>query len=298
MTIDRLPNAGTTSRRRRLDTLGIALLASLLLPGVAAAQTDIVFHRGNTAEPSTLDPHYSTTTYEANVLQDLLEGLVTHDANGKVVSGVAERWEIGEDGTTYTFHLRGDAKWSNGEPVTAGDFAFSLRRILIPETEAPYANILFPIKNAESVHAGEASPQTLGVEAVDDRTLRITLETATPYFLELMSHQTGLPVYPPAVEAHGGDFARPGTMISNGAYKLTEIAPMSHIRADRNDWYWDNANVQVDTVFYYPTEDHAAALRRFQSGELHVNNNVPQDQVRWMRENMPDEFMASPRLGT
>lgn len=277
---------------------GVAALASLLMLGSVAVQAEIVFHRGNTAEPATLDPHFTTATYEAHVLHDLLEGLVIRNAEGTMVPGAAESWVISEDGTTYTFHLRSDARWSNGAPVTAADFAFSLRRILIPETDAPYANVLYPIKNAEGVNTGDAMPQTLGVEAIDDKTLRITLETATPYFLELITHQTSLPVYPPAVEAHGDEFARPGNLVSNGAYKLTEVVPMSHIRADRNDQYWDNANVQVDTVFYYPTEDRDAALRRFQAGEIHVNNDVPQDQVRWMRENMPGEFMASPRLGT
>ncbi len=298
MTNDRLDRARRPGRLPPLATRGIALLASCLLFGAVAAQAEIVFHRGNTAEPATLDPHRTSTTYEANVLHDLLEGLVIRDAEGKVISGAAESWDVSEDGTTYTFHIRGDARWSNGDPVTADDFAFSFRRILIPETEAGYANVLYPIKNAEPVNTGAALPEDLGVAALDDRTLQISLETATPYFLELLSHQSSLPVHPPSVAAHGDDFARPGTMVSNGAYTLTDIAPMSHIRADRNDRYWDNANVQVDTVYYYPTEDHAAALRRFQAGELHVNNNVPQDQVRWLRDNMPDEFVASPRLGT
>ena len=298
MTYARIDRARWPGRLLDLAKGCIALLTSGLMLGTVAAQAEIVFHRGNTADPATLDPHRTSTTYEANILHDLLEGLVIRDAAGKVIPGAAESWEVSEDGTTYIFTIRGDARWSNGDPVTADDFAFSLRRILIPETEAGYANVLYPIKNAERVNTGEALAEDLGVAALDAKTLQISLETATPYFLELLSHQTSLPVHPPSVAAHGDDFAQPGSMVSNGAYTLSEVAPMSHIRADRNDRYWDNENVQVDTVFYYPTEDHDAALRRFQAGELHVNDNVPQDQVRWMRETMPDEFVASPRLGT
>ncbi len=298
MTKARIDRARWPGRLPELATGCMALLASGLLLGTVAAQAEIVFHRGNSADPATLDPHRTSTTYEANILHDLLEGLVIRDVAGKVISGAAESWEVSEDGTTYTFHIRDDARWSNGDPVTADDFAFSLRRILIPETEAGYANVLYPIKNAERVNTGDALAEDLGVAALDDKTLQISLETATPYFLELLTHQTSLPVHPPSVAAYGDDFALPGSMVSNGAYTLSEIVPMSHIRADRNERYWDNEHVQVDTVFYYPTEDHAAALRRFQAGELHVNDNAPQDQVRWMRETMLDEFVASPRLGT
>ncbi len=289
--------AGPPSRSLSYRMPALAALASVVLSS-AAAQAETVLHRGNIADPATLDPHHTTATYEANVLHDLLEGLVMHDAAGTVVPGAAERWEISADGLTYTFHIRDDARWSNGDPVAAGDFAFSLRRILAPETGAQYANVLFPIKNAESVNTGDAMPETLGVEAVDDKTLRITLETATPYFLELLTHQTGLPVHPASVAAHGEHFVRPENMVTNGPYTLAEFVPLSHIKAERNDHYWGNANVQVDTVYYYPIGDSVEALRRFQAGELHVNIDAPQDKVRWLQETMPTEFKASPRLGT
>ncbi|MHA1563698.1 MAG: peptide ABC transporter substrate-binding protein [Alphaproteobacteria bacterium] len=272
------------------------LAGTMLLAGVA--QAEMVLHRGNTGEPETLDPHRTSTTYEAHILHDLLEGLVVQSAVGEVVAGAAESWEISEDGKTYTFHIRENANWSNGDPLTAGDFVFSLQRILNPETAAKYANILYPIANAEAINTGEAVPADLGVAAIDDKTLQITLNVATPYFLELLTHQTGLPVHPGSVAEFGDDFVRPENMVTNGAFKLTEVLPQAHIKVERNEHYWDNDNVALDTVFYYPTEDRAAALRRFQAGELHVNNDVPQDQVRSMRENLSGQFKASPRLGT
>ncbi len=286
----------TNIRKAFLPVLGGVLAGAMLFTSVA--QAEVVFHRGNTGEPETLDPHRTSTTYEAHILHDLLEGLVVQSAEGIVVGGAADRWEISEDGKSYTFHIRENAKWSNGEPVTAGDFEYSLRRILTPETAAKYANILYPIANAEQVNTGDVLPTELGVEAVDDDTLRITLNVATPFFLELLTHQTGLPVYPPAVEEFGDDFVKPENLVTNGAFKLEEVVPQAQIKAVRNEFYWDNGNVQLDTVYYYPTEDRAAALRRFQAGELHVNNDVPQDQVRWMRDNLEGQFKASPRLGT
>lgn len=286
----------TSIRKAFLPALGGALAGAMLLGSVA--QAEMVFHRGNTGEPETLDPHRTSTTYEAHILHDLLEGLVVQDAGGTVVGGAADSWEISEDGRTYTFNIRDNARWSNGDPVTAGDFVFSLQRILNPETAAKYANILYPIENAEQINTGEAVPADLGAEAVDDKTLRITLNVATPYFLELLTHQTGLPVHQASVEQFGDDFVRPENMVTNGAFKLAEVVAQAQIKAVRNEFYWDNDNVQLDTVFYYPTEDRAAALRRFQAGELHVNNDVPQDQVRWMRDNLEGQFKASARLGT
>lgn len=275
------------------------LLASTILIGTAgAAWAEMVFHRGNTGEPETLDPHITSTTYESHILHDLLEGLVAHDAFANVVPGVAESWDVSEDGLTYTFNLREDARWSNGSRVTANDFVFSYQRILNPETGAKYANILYPILNAEAVNNGEMAPEEVAVVAVDEATLEITLAAPTPFFIELLTHNTSLPVYPPSVEEHGSDFVRPENFVTNGPFTLSEVVPQAHIKAERNENYWDNDNVALDTIFYYPTEDRAAALRRFEAGELHVNNDVPQDQVAYMQENLPTEFYASPRSGT
>ncbi len=274
----------------------VALGAAVATP---PARAEVVYHRGNTAEPETLDQHRTSTVYEANILRDLYEGLVVYDAAAEVVPGAALSWEISDDGRVYTFRLRDDARWSNGDPVTARDFVYSFRRILDPETGAKYANILYPIQNAEKVNTGEIEdPEQLGVRAVDDRTLEITLASPTPYFLELLTHQTGLPVHPPSVEEHGDDFVRPENIVTNGAYVLAEVVPNAHIKLVKNPEFHDAANVRIDTVYFYPTEDRSAALRRFQAGELHSNNDVPVEQVGWLRENMPDRFRVAPYLGT
>ncbi|MDQ4060320.1 MAG: peptide ABC transporter substrate-binding protein [Pseudomonadota bacterium] len=282
-----------TSLMRRLAAAA-GLAAMMALP--AAAET--VFHRGNSADPETLDQHKTSTVYEAHILQDLYEGLVTYDAGARVIPGVAESWTLSPDGRVYTFRLRGNAKWSNGDPVRAGDFVFSFRRILTPATAAKYANVLYPIKNGRAVNKGEMKPEALGVRAPDERTVEITLEAPTPYFLELLTHQTGFPVHPPSVEKHGADFVKPGNMVSNGAYTLAEFRPNAHVKLVKNPNFHDAANVRIDTVYFYPTEDRSAALRRFQAGELHVNDDVPTEQAKFIRQTLGKQFRLTPSLGS
>lgn len=281
-----------------LKRLALATLASLALGGAAAAQT--VYNRGNDADPETLDPQKTSTVYEANIIRDLYEGLLIHDAAGKVVPGVAEKHEIGDDGRTYRFTLRADAKWSNGDPVKASDFVFSFRRIMDPQTGAKYANILYPIRNAEKINKGQggAKLEDLGVKAVDDRTLEIALERPTPYFLELLTHQTGTPVHPPSVEKHGANFSKPENMVSNGAYVLKEWVPNSHIRLEKNPHFHAAASVKIDVVRYEPSKDLAAAARRFMAGELHSTSDIPADQTRFLKEKLGDQVKIAPYLGT
>lgn len=275
-----------------------ALAAALMAATSLTAMAEVVIHRGNSGDPETLDQHKTSTVTEGNILRDLYEGLVSYSSAGTIIPGVAESWTASEDGTVYTFNLRDNAKWSNGDPVVAGDFVYSLRRIMTPETGAKYANILYPIKNAEAVNKGNAKPEELGVKAVDDKTLEITLEAATPFFVDLLAHQTGLPVHPASVEAHGTDFVKPENIVTNGAYTLVEFVPNAHVKATKNPHFHDAANVQIDTVFFYPTEDRGAALRRFQAGELHTNNDAPVEQVAFMKESLGDQFRVAPYLGT
>lgn len=277
----------------------LMLAATLLFGGVGEALAQGVFHRGNDADPETLDPHRSSMVAEAHLLRDLSEGLVIHSMKGEVIPGVAESWTTSEDGKTWRFALRDGARWSNGDPVTATDFVYSLRRMLDPRTGAKYANILYPILNAEKVHKGsDAKPEDLGVTAVDARNLEIRLERPTPYFLELLTHQTGLPVHPTSVEKFGRDFVRPENWVSNGAYVLKELVPNSHIRLDRNPAFHDAANVKIDTVIYYPASDLAAAARRFQAGELHLTTDIPADQIKALRQKLGAQVKVAPYLGT
>lgn len=278
-----------------LKRTAIAAVATVAFMGAAAAQT--VYHRGNNADPETLDPHKTSTISESHILRDLLEGLVIYNAKAEVVPGAAEKWEVSDDGKLYRFTLRSNAKWSNGDPVKASDFVFSYRRIVNPETAAKYVNILFPILNAEKVAKGQAKVEELGVKAVDDRTLEIRLEKATPYFLELLTHQTSFPVHPASVEKHGKDFVKPGNYVSNGAYVLAEVVLNSHIKATKNPHFHDAANVKIDVVNYYPHPDLAAAVRRFQAGELHSTDDLPADQMKSLKERFGKQVVLGPYLG-
>ncbi len=257
-----------------------------------------VLHRGNAAEPQTLDPHRAEGVPESNILRDLFEGLIDASPSGELIPGVAERWERSEDGRTYRFTLRADARWSNGDPVTAADFEFSMRRTVDPATLSRYASILFPIVNAEAIVNGDKSPETLGVTAVNERELEIRLNAPTPYLLGLLTHSTTYPVHAPTVTANEGRFARPGQLVSNGAYVLDEWVVQSHIRLRRNPNYWNNDKTTINEVWYYPLENQDAELKRYRAGELQIANNLPYNQLTWMRENIPNELRIAPYFGS
>jgi oligopeptide transport system substrate-binding protein len=257
-----------------------------------------VLYRGNDTDPATLDHHRTSTVAEANLLRDLYEGLVSPDPAGEVLPAVAESWDISEDGITYTFHLRPDAKWSNGDPVTAGDFLFAFRRIMDPATAAGYASVLFDIQNAEDIAGGNKPMEELGVTAPDDHTLVITLRNPTPYFLELLTHQTGKPLHQASVEEFGDQFTRPGNMVTNGAYMLESFTPNDRIVMQKNPHFWDAENVAIDTINWVPFEDRSACLRRFEAGEVHICSDVPAEQMTYMKETLPDNLRIAPYLGT
>lgn len=281
---------------------GAALLSTaLLLSGTLAAtqaSAETVYNRGNDTDPTTLDIDKTTTVAEGNLMRDLYEGLVVYDAKAKVVPGAAESWEVSEDGLTYTFKLREDAKWSNGDPVKASDFVFAFRRLEDPKTAATYANIQFVIKNAEAVNKGDMPPEKLGVKAVDDKTLEITLENPTPYFLELLTHQTALPLHQASVEKLGSDYVKPGNLVTNGAYMLESFTPNDKIVMKKNPHFHDADKVQIDVVNYIPFEDRSACLRRFEAKEVQSCSDIPAEQIDYMKKNLGDQVHVSPYLGT
>ncbi|WP_210484761.1 peptide ABC transporter substrate-binding protein [Microvirga antarctica] len=279
-----------------LKRMAFATVATAALMGSASA--DVVYNRANSGEPETLDTHKTSTVQEAHILRDLLEGLVTYNAKGEAVPGQAEKWEISDDGKTYRFTLRDGIKWSNGDPVKASDFVYSYRRIMNPETGAKYANILYPILGSEKANKGQGKVEDIGVKAIDDKTLEIRLEQATPYFLELLTHQTSLPVHQASVEKFGKDFVKPGNLVSNGAYKLAEFVPNSHIKLVKNDTYYGAKDVKIDTVNYYPTSDFAAMVRRYEAGELDTTDDLPADQMKSLKQRFGNQVKLGPWLGT
>ncbi|HEY5666232.1 MAG TPA: peptide ABC transporter substrate-binding protein, partial [Gammaproteobacteria bacterium] len=175
-------------------------------------------HWGNGAEPQTLDPHTGAGVPGSNIQRDLYEGLINEAPNGDLIPGAAESWEVSGDGLIYTFRLRENARWSNGDPVTAADFVYSLQRSLDPVTLSRYTFILNPILNARAIAAGQRPLTDLGARALDDLTLEIELEAPTPYFLGLLTHSASYPVHRASVEQHGAQHTRPGNMVTNGAF--------------------------------------------------------------------------------
>ncbi|KQS87622.1 MULTISPECIES: peptide ABC transporter substrate-binding protein [unclassified Rhizobium] len=278
--------------------LRTAILLGSILIGASPALAETVLHRGNAGEPQTLDQAHTSINIEEFILKDLYEGLTIYDASGKIVPGTAESWDLSDDGLVYTFKLRADAKWSDGSPVTAEDFAFSLKRVEDPKTAAGYANILFPIKNAEKVNKGEVPLDQLGVKAVDEKTLEITLERPTPFFLELLAHQTALPVSKASVEKNGADFVKPGVMVSNGAYKLVAHTPNDTLTTEKNPSYWDAANVKIDKVIFYPIDDQAASVRRFEAKEMDLAYNFSADQIDRLKKAYGEQVHVSSALAT
>jgi len=257
-----------------------------------------VLRKGNGAEPQTLDPHRAEGVPSSNILRDLFEGLTSEAPDGTVIPGAAERWEISDDLMTYTFHLRPNLRWSNGDPVTAGDFVYSLRRSVDPATLSRYSAILYPIVNAEEIVNGRKKPESLGIRAPDERTVEIRLNAPTPYFLGLLTHSTTYPVHRPSVEQYGNQYSREGNLVSNGAYMLDEWVVQSHIKLVRNPAYWNDANTTIDEVYYYAIENQDAELKRYRADELDFTNELPYKQLTWIRNNLADELVIAPYLGS
>jgi oligopeptide transport system substrate-binding protein len=278
--------------------LATSILVGSLLFGASNALAEAVLHRGNSGEPQTLDYAHISINIESFVVKDLFEGLTIYDAKGEIVPGAAESWTMSDDGTVYTFKLRDDAKWSDGSAVTAEDFVFSMRRVEDPKTAAGYANILYPIKNAQKVNKGEVPIDQLGVKAVDAKTVEITLERPTPFFLQLLAHQTALPINKANFEKFGDQFVKPGNMVSNGAFKLESHVPNDTLTVVKNDQYWDAKNVKLDKVIFYPIDDDSASVRRFEAKEMDLVYNFSADQIKRLRESYGDQVHVSPTLAT
>ena len=266
------------------------------IPSILAQQQEL--HRDNGQEPQTLDPHLAGGLPAARILRDLFEGLTAESPDGRIIPGAAVRWNISRDGKTYTFYLRRDALWSNGDPVTAEDFVYGLRRSADPATASKYAQVLLPIENASEVLSGDLPPSELGVTAMDEFTLQISMRDPTPYFLALLSHSSTFPVHRASVLEHGSTFSRPGNLVSNGAYVLSEWVIRSRIVLIKNRNYWDADNVILEKVNYYPFEDRSTALKRFRAGKLHWTSGVPNNQFKWLQKHYPDELVISPWLGS
>ncbi|MEI6072548.1 MAG: peptide ABC transporter substrate-binding protein [Verrucomicrobiae bacterium] len=248
-----------------LRAIVLVCLAILAACDARPRRADLVFING--AEPETLDPAIITGQPEGRIVNALFEGLCAYDEDGRAVPGVAESWEISPDGRTYTFRIRADAKWSDGRPVTAGDFLASWKRTLTPATGAQYSYQLFPIKNAQAFAEGRAAGfSEVGAKAPDARTLVVELENPTPYFLELCAFPTLHPVRTDLIERVGDDWVKPEHMISNGAFTLESWRINDRIRLKKNPHYWGRGRVALESVDVLPISDANVAFNFFASG--------------------------------
>jgi oligopeptide transport system substrate-binding protein len=271
---------------RLLRTAAAALLMTLAAPLGAA-----VLHRGLGPEPDSLHIHQAQGLAAINLLRDLREGLVTFDADGEPVPGQAESWQVLDEGRRYRFILRGDARWSNGDPVVADDFVRAWQRAFSAGTAAATGGLLKNVARAGDVLAGRAEPSALGVRADGPGVVEIELDRPAPWFLEILAHPVAFPLHP-----EGMDDPRGAPV--NGPFLLQEWTPRSTIRLLRNPHYYAASSVALDGVDYHPIEEPATELALYRAGELQITETIPAGRYAWLRENLPAELRISPYLGS
>jgi oligopeptide transport system substrate-binding protein len=265
-----------------------------------------VLHRGTGYEIGDLDPQLATNISELDIVSALFEGLVTEDpVDLHPVPGVAERWDVSSDQLTYTFHLRAGARWSNSSPVTAGDFVASWRRILTPSLASGNASLLYVLQGAEAfAKDGARDFDQVGVKAKDARTLLVTLDHPTPYFLSLLTHPAWLPVFLPGIAAtgpvyeRGNPWARPGNLVGNGAFTLRTWEPNRQIVVGKSATYWDAAHVRLNAIHFHPIDSLDAEERAFRAGQLHLTYALPFGKVEAYRLNAPQFLRTDPYLNS
>ena len=301
-----------TSITRRL-LAACALLLALLAPGCKKAESPVergdktqTLELGNLTEPTDLDPHVITSAQDFNIVFTLLEGLTTPDAKDlHPTPGAAQSWDVSPDHTLYTFHLRPNARWSNGDPVTARDFLYAYRRILTPALGSEYSYMLYVVKNAEAYNTGQLTDfSQVGFAAPDDLTLRVTLNAPTPYFLSLVAHHSWFPLHQKTVEQfgrisdRGTPWTRPGNYVGNGPFVLKKWLTNQVIGVEKSPTYWDAANVKLHAINFYPIESADTEERAFRAGQLHITATFPGDKVDVYRREHPEQLHTDPYLGT
>lgn len=274
-----------------------AFFLPLLFASCSIFATDQVLDRGNGPEPTTLDAHRGSEVNAQNILMDLYEGLVTFAADGRIVPGMAERWDVSADGLTWTFHLRDGLRWSNGEPLDAAQFVASMRRALDPETAAPLASLFASIRNAPAVMRGEQAPSALGIAAPDARTVVIELTQPTA-LLERLVLPIAAPIHLPSLQRHGAQHTRPGKHVGNGAYRLVEWTPQASLLLERNPHFHAASDVAIERVRFHVTEDANTEQKRYVAGDLDFTEVVPPGRLERLRERFGSQLRISPYLGS
>ena len=287
----------------------LVLLLAACHPHESAVQRgnrEQILHRGISPDIAQLDPQLSTVANDYAALHALFEGLVTEDpVDLHPVPGVAEKWEVSEDGLRYTFHLRETARWSDGTPVTARDFVSSFQRILTAEFGARYAYLLYVIEQAEPFNKGKISDfSQVGVAALDDHTLQIRLEHAEPAFLSMLTLAPFMPVPVHAIAKFGSitdranPWTRPGNFVGNGPFTLKEWHLNQHMVLAKSPTYWDAAKVRLSAIHLYPSESRDAEERAFRAGQLHLTEALPPGKVDAWRDDPQHRLRVDTYLGT
>ena len=279
-------SARVHAHRLALCVVFVGLFLTQGCGGASSSSSSKFLRRSIGGEPSTLDPQLAGDTFSVEALRDLYEGLTSESPGGEIVPGVAEDWVVSPDGRSYTFRLRPDARWSNGDPVTADDFVAGLRRAVDPSTGAPEAGLLALIGNAAAIIAGRAPAATLAVTALGDRSLVIELAQPAPYFTAILATAIAYPLHRPAGAVR----------VSNGPYQLAEWTPGARLRLVRNPRYWDQRSVGIAEVDYLPVADSTAELTRYRANDIDITSSVPAQQVASLRESLPAELQIRPQL--
>jgi oligopeptide transport system substrate-binding protein len=255
--------------------------------------------RNNGSEPASLDPHKVESDVEFNLISDFFDGLVSVRSDGSIEPRLAEKWEE-KDSTIWTFHLRPGIKWSNGQPITAQDVVWSWQRLADPKTASPYASYLgnMHIENAAEIAQGTKAAETLGVKAVDDHTLQITLTQPTAAFLSMLAHPSLVPLDKALIEKFGEKWTQPDNFVSSGAYSPKQWVVNEKIVAERNPQYWDNSHTVINKVTYLPVSSETADINRYKAGEIDIVYSLPQTLFASLKKSIPDQVHVTPKLAT
>ena len=283
------------SRRRFVKSIcSMAAATILMVAGPTNAETSRTLHIGNAGEPQTLDPHRYNLRLEETLLNDLFLGLTTFNSAGEIVPGAAQSWTTSEDGLTWTFNLKPGLKWSDGTPLTATDFVYSLQRLQDPNTAASLAYFMYMLKNAAAVNKGTLPLAALGVHATDDLTLVMELHEPYPYLPERLLYPTAFPVPRHIIEAHGDNWIKPANWVSNGAYILGDWQPQTYVDLHKNPHF--KTQPSIDTVRYYPVVNEQSAYNRFRNNELDVIGSFPVGELTKVKDAYPDALQISDLL--
>lgn len=287
-----------TARKYLLTGLMFTLAFSLAACGGKQVDDDVLtLRRGISAKVGSLDPHTSSAQWENILIGDMFIGLMTHGPDGKPVRGMAIDHDVSDSGLVWTFKI-GDYNWSDGKPVTAHDFVFALRRIQAPETASQYSSLLYLIKNAEEVNKGELGGKELGAEAIDDKTLKLTLNYPAPYLLGLLTHYTTYPVPQHTVEQYGAGWVQPENIVVNGPYKLMYWRTGDQLVTDINPTGFGAEEACFKRVVYFELEDETAVENKIQAGELDINNAFSGARQAELERKFPGWPRTTPSLLT